>query len=597
MPEAHSATQLSLSFAKLVATPTEIAWSQAYNAGNVFICLSLISEGADEDRTLQTIGKELFNVLQSEFFTLQEKNIAGVKGAIQTSVSTLPPEITASVTLAFFKDATLFIFIAGNGKIVMKRKEKIGTLLAKQSPSDGIIASASGYVQNNDTIILETGHFAQGISPKTIQQALDLTLPTDIVEALSPQMHQQDDGAQAAIVITYKGTSSLPPAEISETEEDQMLGTLYPARVHGEEETSMEKKEVEQEAETVIRKKKKIRLPKFHFNLHLGHRRRLFLNIALILILLLAISIYFTIKKYNHDKQQASFQDIYPTAQQYYSEGQGLSSVNASLSQISYHKAENLLKEGQNKFPKGSKYYQQITALLTNVENKLQGAAAGKAIHATQVQPQQYSLLADEQVMNNGLAFGQNATDVYSITNTAIIAISKTDGAKKVIIKNNNDWTVPVAIVPYDGNIYVLDQKKGIEKFVAGTGGFSKTNYFSGTAPDLSQATGMAIDGSIWLLFKDGTIMQYTRGNSNGLQITGLLKPLSHPTKIITDITMTNIYVLDTGNSRIVQFDKTGKYQNAFSSSVISNAKDFTVSEKDKTAQILSQNKVWELHF
>ena len=91
--------------------------------------------------------------------------------------------------------------------------------------------------------------------------------------------------------------------------------------------------------------------------------------------------------------------------------------------------------------------------------------------------------------------------------------------------------------------------------------------------------------------------MQYTSGKSNGLQLTGLPKPLSNPTKIVTDITMENIYVLDNGNARVVQFDKTGKYINAYNSSVVASAKDLDVSEKTKTIDILSQGKVWEMHF
>ena len=89
--------------------------------------------------------------------------------------------------------------------------------------------------------------------------------------------------------------------------------------------------------------------------------------------------------------------------------------------------------------------------------------------------------------------------------------------------------------------------------------------------------------------------MDYTSGKSNNINITGLPKPLNNPTKIVTDITMGSIYVLDTGNSRIVQFDKNGKYQNAYNSSVLAKANDFTVSETDKTITILSSGKFWKL--
>src|ERR1700691_827664 len=153
MPEILPAAKLSLSFAKLVATPTDTAWSQAYNAGNVFVCIALTVVEATEEISLNAIGKELFNVLQSEFFTLQEKNIPNIKTAIHTSLANIPEQVTPCLTLAFFRDNTLFVFIAGSGKIIMKRGEKIGTLLAKQE-NDNTITAASGFVANADVIIL-----------------------------------------------------------------------------------------------------------------------------------------------------------------------------------------------------------------------------------------------------------------------------------------------------------------------------------------------------------------------------------------------------------------------------------------------------------
>jgi hypothetical protein len=597
MPEVHPATKLSLSFAKLVATPTDTTWSQAYNAGNVFVCISLTSEDESEELSLQAIGKELFNVLQSEFFTLQEKNTATIKAAIETSLEQIPEQVTVGVTLAYFKDNTLFVFIAGNGKIIMKRGEKIGTLLAKQGNDDSL-SSASGFLGNTDTIILETGQFAKSISQVTLTQALELALPTDIVEALSPEMHKQANGAQAAIVIASRG-ALLPDMVEEESEaddDDPLLETLASNPPTPE---TRRQEQLEDPPEPVEEKRKKLNLPKmptFHFRFSFNHRRRLFLNIALILAFLLILSIFFSMKKYYDDKDKALFQSIYPQAQQYYSEGKGLATVNASLSQDSYKKAQTLLQNGQSKFSKGSTDYQQISDLLAQVNSSLQSNTAGQSTNVTSVQPDAHSILAVEESMGSGLAFGQDTNTIYVITADKITAVSKSDGSTNDIIKNNNYWSAPQAIVPYDGNIYVLDQKNGLIKFVPGGGGYGKSSYFKSGAPDLSSATGMAIDGSVWLLFKNGTIDQYTSGVSNNLQVSGLLKQMNNPTKIVTDVTTEGLYVLDPGNSRIVKFDKTGKYQNAYSASVLSTAKDFTVDETNKKIQILSGGKVWEMN-
>src|SRR5579864_3251956 len=104
MSEPVPAAKFSLSFAKLVATPTDTSWSQAYNAGNVFICVSLNVTETSEEVSLHALGKDLFNVLESEFFTLQEKNITTIKVAIQNSLTNIPEQVTACLTLAYFKD-------------------------------------------------------------------------------------------------------------------------------------------------------------------------------------------------------------------------------------------------------------------------------------------------------------------------------------------------------------------------------------------------------------------------------------------------------------------------------------------------------------
>ena len=582
MPESHPAAKSSLSFAKLVATPTDTAWSQAYNAGNLFACLSLTINEANEEVSLHVLGKEIFSVFQSEFFTLEEKNTDSIKESIQKSLEKLPPEVVVCLTLAYFKEESLIVCIAGSGKAMMKRGEKVGTVLAKQDPHRTATA-ASGYLKNGDTLILETGPFASGIPQETIVNSLELALPNDVVEALSPQMHEQDNGAQAAIVITYGGASQSVQEE--EPSENATLASLYDQPIS------------ESEEESVTSTKGRFSVPHPPIpEIKLTHRRKLFLNIALVILLLLGASILLTMKKNSDDKQMAVFTSIYPSAEQYYEEGKGLESLNASLSQDSYRKAEKLLLDGKTKISKGTAEYEQIEELLAKVNDSLQSGSSGKSAEAKEVEPEKHSLLAVEKQTSSGRGFGQDADNVYVVTDKAITSYAKSDGDSKTVITNKKTWSDPQTVVPYQQNFYVLDQQKGVLKFVPSADGYGSSSYFSGTAPDLSDATGMAIDKSVWLLFNEGTIKKYTSGVSDGLTVSGLEKPLKNPTKIVTDSTMESVYVLDQGNSRIVQFDKKGAYQNAYSASVISKAKDFVVLEKEKKILLLSGDNVWEIN-
>ncbi|HEX8932432.1 MAG TPA: hypothetical protein VF810_04715, partial [Patescibacteria group bacterium] len=171
---------------------------------------------------------------------------------------------------------------------------------------------------------------------------------------------------------------------------------------------------------------------------------------------------------------------------------------------------------------------------------------------------------------------------------------NKADGQKKELIKNNSAWQQAVAIVPYLGNLYVLDQKDGVLKYVKTAGDYSKSNYFP-NAPDLSKAVAMTIDSSIWILFNDGTIKKFTRGQADTFTIKNLTTPFKNPTKIYTDKDINNVYVLDNSNSRIVKLSQDGSFQTAYKAAILQNAKDFEVLENDKKILILSSDKIWEI--
>ena len=77
----------------------------------------------------------------------------------------IPPTVSIDFCLAYFKDTALYIFILGKSRVIMKRGEKLGVLLEGKG-EEGSLNTASGHLQNNDTIILETNQFANNISDK-----------------------------------------------------------------------------------------------------------------------------------------------------------------------------------------------------------------------------------------------------------------------------------------------------------------------------------------------------------------------------------------------------------------------------------------------
>jgi hypothetical protein len=632
MPDVQYAAKPTLSFAKIVASPSESAWSQAYNAGNLFVCLSLFMPEPVEGVSLLALGKDVFNLLQSEFFSLEEKTPDAIKEAIRISTSKVPEGVDVSIALANFKDHSLTVFIAGSGKIVMKRREKVGTLLQKQGTFSGETTFASGFLENGDTVVLETGQFAQGVTLEQLKEALDLDLPNDIVESLSPAMHAHDNGAQSAIVVRFSGPTPPTPQETvaedekveepkdeitekeasepeseKEPEEEATLGSVAsePAIEEHPDKEDTEKPELVIEKESFADeedeqpKSSGIHLPTLPSmpkpGMQLTHKRKLYLSIAVILFFLLAISIFFTVTKQNDEQRQAIFKDVYASAQKDYETGQGIESLNPEGSRENYLRAESTLKEGKEKIAAGTEEYKQIEDLLAKVTAELQGAPEPETNTLQEAEPPANSLIAVAKDNSGAKGFGQNTTTVYMINNDVVTSVTKSNGNKKELVENDKDWTSPQAVVPYQSNFYVLDQKNGVLKFVPSGDTYTKSSYFTGTAPNLSKATGMAIDSSVWIVTSDGKVLKYTRGSQDTFGITGIDKPLRNPSKIVTDGTMESIYVMDNGNRRIVKFDKKGAFQKAYPAGVIANAKEFDIDQKDNRILILANDKVYAL--
>ncbi len=579
--------KLSLAYAKIVATPTPTGWSQVYNAGSLFAALSLSCHPAQEV-SLPATGKNLLNNLEAEFFTLEKKTLTSIKAAIEKSFENIPQGITVDACLAFFKEEYLYLFILGCGKIIMKRDEKIGTLLARQSDNP-LLLTASGILQQADTIILQTDHFSKNIPDEIIATALELQLPSSIAENLSPHVHKKEDGNQAAIIITYNGTNKpASPAIALETEES-------PAEASSE--AKMEAS-VKTEAPTKTKfhthfpfsnplKKLKIPMPR------LTRRQKTSLTVGSIILLLLITSIIIAKQKQETSKYQELYQNIYQPAEKKYEEGKSLKKLNQNLAQDDFQKAEKLLVDNIDKFKQGSKEQTSLKTLLDQIKSELNNQTTTiKKTTATPTNLEDNNILSIEK-STHALAYSQDENSIYTITSKSISTINKKTGDKKEIITNDNDWTQPIAITPYQGNIYILDHKSGILKYVPSQDSFSKTQYFKGDAPNLESAQSMSIDSSTWILLGNGQILKYTRGEKENFSLSGA--NLASPTKIFTNPDTDYLYILDKGNSRILKISKTGAYQNQINADILSQATDFEILEKDQKANILSGDKTYSL--
>lgn len=549
--------------AKIVATPKLSSWSQAYNAGKLFAVLSLEREDETEEEALSLLGKQTIENLEAEFFTLEDKNMTSIKGAVEKSLQEIPGEVSTSIAVGAIVNNILYVFAKGKGKVSIKREDKLGTILL----SGDELSSSSGFLSDLDIVIFQTSQFADIVSDEILKNSLDHQPVEEIAETLAPLIHEKERGASSALILEYKKevVEEAIPQPIPETiESDKPFSLVFL-----------------QKYVTFARDQIKT----FRFE-SLDHSRRLFLTVGLLLVVVFVGSVFIAIKRQADQKTKALYEKYYVVASKKYDEGQSLLELNRNVARDDLTSAQKLLLEGQIKFSKGTREKTQVDDLLNKVNSLLASSANIKTVEAKAVDSEDSKLLSAELSSKADFVTKEDS-DIYTLDPSGV---SKNG---KVIVKK--DWTNAAGLGVYFGNVYVLDKtSKQLLKFISTSSEYVKTNYFAkDTTPDVSTAKSIAIDGSIWILLNDGTVLKFTRGKSDNLQLSGLDKGFASPTRIFTNADSDNIYILDNGNSRIVVFDKNGAYQSQYQTSILKDAKDFEVLEKSKKIYILNNNRIY----
>jgi hypothetical protein len=155
-----------------------------------------------------------------------------------------------------------------------------------------------------------------------------------------------------------------------------------------------------------------------------------------------------------------------------------------------------------------------------------------------------------------------------------------------------------VGLVFYTNNrVYTADtQNNQVVNFLVAAKNFSKPIVAITNAGNLSETTGMAIDGSVYL-YNGNTVVKYSSGKLSDFTLPILAQPLGSGGKIYTAKDVNTVYVLDPKNKRILLLDKKGNLVHMLTSDQFTNLKDFVVDEKNKTIFVLNDNTLLKFSF
>lgn len=149
-------------------------------------------------------------------------------------------------------------------------------------------------------------------------------------------------------------------------------------------------------------------------------------------------------------------------------------------------------------------------------------------------------------------------------------------------------------IAIYLDKVYLLDiAHNQIYKHSRTISGYSRGQAWLNKEINLENAQSLAIDGHIWVLTSDGTILKFLTGELQEFTLEQLTTPLDCPTKIIISLDLENLYIVDSKNKRIVAFDKEGELINQYVSDSFNDLKDIYINEKEDKMYLLCGKKIY----
>jgi hypothetical protein len=609
--------------AKLAANATDTSWSQAYSTLNFYVALSVSSTETTTDPLAQ-IGKETLEKLQREYFSLDEKTLDSIKLAVENTISSVDKSLTYSLVLVTNTADTLLIITAEEGSVLIKRGDKLGVIAQGQK---GSVLSFSGPLKHHDIVVVQTTDFSRKISKNVISESLNTTDVTDISENIAPLIHSGASGGEAAIILLYTDPemdSPLPEEEENTLEKKEEIPL---------DEKPVESKKFEEEVNDVTPAKTDSQrssifplTPDVNLITKLKEKRKMILGLAILLLIIgLVGTLYFRSRQETSAENSVAITQALTTAQSEYDEGVALEPLNRPLAIDKFNSAQKILTDTKNKYPNDPET-EQVTSLLSKVEQKLSEFSSGTKVENGEKLASSSDLELDSInsiSVKGGTLFVTNKSNTlvtlsesgeieetheldsstiidataansefaFVLTNSGVLRVNLKNGTENELFELDS---ARQAVEIYGSNIYLLNSSDNmVEKYAPSA--YAATDYL--TESLTKRANGLSIDGSVFVLYEDGTIEKFTRGAKDSFALSALQGKIGKKSYLYTEEDFTNVYILDTGNQRLLAVSQTGEVKQEFSWDIFKNANDFAVDEKNKIIYISTPQDIYSFTF
>ena len=543
-----------------------------------------------------TKGRLILSELADLYFDFEGTPAEKLNNTFSQSLKKFESIDSFDLLLGSISGKVLYLIGQGEVEVYLKRLNKLSSLLSSHKQ---II---SGFLQPNDRILLAT-------------LSLITFLGSDLDKSLSLSLDTFEE-------------------EISSQTQSSLAGLAIEIESEGQEEAMEEEKSIStftKKVSTFTKKVSTFFITKFYFPK--SGRSRLILAIILVIIIAAGVGLQY---KNSRDKERMlQFNQNLQAAKDDFAQAKGLSSLNPIEAKTKLDGALTKITLALSSYPNSKEAQdlkksieQESGSILQQFEvpefplfldldlikkdfkaesftlsasKLLLLDPTTKTLVSLDLTKKSHQILSGKEELgdakyasiNGSLAF------VYS-QDKGIVRIDTQNQKVTEVAEKDPDWSQIQDIAGFAGNVYILDAPPAggqVWKYLPTSSGYSaKREYLTkDTKESFTDALRMQIESSIYVLKQGGEILRFTKGAKDHFSYAGLDKGVKDPKSLFVSSDSENLYVLDSGNSRLLILTKTGEYKGQITGNKFGLATDLVVDEKGKKVYLLEGSKIYSV--
>lgn len=627
-----------------VFQPTEEEKEKEF--GSLFAVFSLEARDQSESSLLEitAFGKEILTRFHELYYSAEE--LFSCQERLEKVFKILQEEFKERVELAGIaavvlpqeEKKVLYLTRLGKAQAYFWRGDQKAVLLP--AGENEALNSVSGWFVEGDVFALGTETVFKLIPQGSFRATLSLESFEQAKQVLAPIVHGHKENSLAALVmVRFRASQDSGERMVDESEEveekraakivlrESLLGriknrivTVAARIIPGRRLRQFVPKGVSRDGTETIKLKESL--------VGIKKSRRMAISVGILFLILLVVSVGFGFRKRSSVSQDQQETQLLESVNYNLEQAQQLTELNPIRAKSLLVEAQEAIKQYQE--ANAGKESETVKAIEEKITTELAKISREYLINNAEVffdlslikedfKAQSWGLTDEEVVIlakdsvatldldkkqTRVIAGEEEAGEARFIGSVSAWAILATDKDLLVVDKNKQrvidtrklEKVKVTDLVGYAGNAYILDKENNqVWRYAGLSDGLAGGKEYIQGKPDLKDTVSLAIDGSVWIMFNDGSIVKYTGGKQDAFALIGLDKPFAEPIRLFTDENQEFLYVLDRRNTKVVVIGKSGEYRAQYVWPGIAGVKDILASEKLGKIFLLTEGKIYSL--